>query len=82
MQLNIAAIVLLACIAGTAAVRSGPRLRETSLTPAISAGSFRSLDNGSPERVAGYFSLNRTYAGARCRLQSCFRLDTYLAMLR
>ena len=65
MKLQFAAAVLLACSAHAAAVRHGLRLRETALAPpkaAAGLGLIKHESIESPERVAGYFRLNRTYA--------------------
>ena len=63
MRAHFAAFLVLACFACAAAVKDGPRLRETALAPALNAASVGSQANGdAPERVAGYFRLDRTYA--------------------
>ena len=62
MRARVVALLLLACFACAAAVRDGPRLRETALAPAITAASVESANRDAPERVAGYFRLDRTHA--------------------
>ena len=62
IQVHIAVAILLVGVACTDAVREGPRLRETTLAPAIAAADVGSAERGSPERVAGYFRLDRTHA--------------------
>ena len=58
----IAASVLLAC-AGLSLAKDIPRLRETPWRPTVSSNGLGSVVMEGPERVAGYFRLNRTYAG-------------------
>ena len=59
MFAHIATIGLLACIGAAAAEASTSRLRENALHPTLNSG--RSAPK--PERVAGYFRLDRTHAG-------------------
>ena len=61
MKAIIAVFALLA-LAGPALAKSTPRLRETAWRP---TGPSDGLGSAlyEPERVAGYFRLNRTYAG-------------------
>ena len=85
MKLHVVASVLLICVAHAAAVRDGPRLRETALAPATNAVRLGSQLDESPERVAGYFRLDRTYAAemfyfyfqACKQMQSCCCSQTY-----
>ncbi len=62
MKGAIAAIVVLAC-AGLSFAKDTPRLRETPWRPTVSSDGLGSALMEGPERVAGYFRLNRTYAG-------------------
>ena len=62
MRIAVAVCAFLALV-GPALAKSTPRLRETEWRPtAVSDGVGSALSE--PERVAGYFRLNRTYAGA------------------
>ena len=62
MKGTITASVLLAC-AGLSLAKDTPRLRETPWRPTVSSNGLGSALMEGPERVAGYFRLNRTYAG-------------------
>ncbi len=62
MKTCIAVAILLVGIACTDAAREGSRLREIAFAPEIAAATVASAVHGSPERVAGYFRLDRTHA--------------------
>ncbi len=62
MKTYITVAILLVGIACTDAVKATSRLRETAFAPAIAAANVGSAVHGSPERVAGYFRLDRTHA--------------------
>ena len=55
---------LLLCLSCASAVVSTPRLREKGWQPAARPNELENKHE--PERVAGYFALDRTYAGTKC----------------
>ena len=67
------AVTLLACIAGASALVSTPRLRENAWHPVAQSNGLSAKSE--PERVAGYFRLDRTYAG------ECLHSDVFVGML-
>lgn len=75
-RINFLALAILACMTSAYGV-SSPRLRENVWQPAAESSNL--MAGSKPERVAGYFALDRTYAGMRqsyvCSVQ--FKTNNY-----
>lgn len=61
-RINFLAVAILACMTSACGV-SSPRLRENVWQPTAESNNL--MAGSKPERVAGYFALDRTYAGTR-----------------